>query len=100
MSSNVDLYLYDSKFRQLAVSRKTGIAAESITKSLTAGTYYVKATLAGRDNTDYSLNFNINPAAFKSGSLQLFGASGPLTSGSDSMLSNDPLKKNQGMLAS
>ena len=102
MTSNVNLYLYDSKSKQLAASAKAGNAADSITKTLAAGTYYVKATLAGKDNTDYSLNFNIDPAAFKSGSLRLFGAATPLTGGADTALtgSNDPLKKNQGMLAS
>jgi autotransporter passenger strand-loop-strand repeat protein len=102
MNSNVDLYLYDSKFRQLAASRKTGNAAEIISKALQAGTYYVKTTLAGKDNTDYNLSFNIDSTAFKSGGLQLFGgASSPLTSGADiALTNNDQLKKNQGMLAS
>ncbi|MHB9138486.1 MAG: pre-peptidase C-terminal domain-containing protein, partial [Victivallaceae bacterium] len=70
LSSNVDLYLYDSKFKQLAMSRIAGNAAESIAKALAAGTYYVKATLAGKSNTEYNLNFNIDSSAFKSGSLQ------------------------------
>ena len=100
ITSDVNLYLYDGKNRQLAASAKTGSTAESISKTLLAGTYYVKATLAGKANTSYALNFNINPAAFKSGSLQLFSASSPLTGSSDSALSADPMKKNQGMLAS
>ena len=103
MASNVNLYLYDSKSKQLAASAKTGNADESISKTLAAGLYYVKATLAGTDNTYYNLNFNIDPAAFKSGSLRLFGPPGaPINNGSDAALTggNDPLKKNQGVLAS
>ena len=100
MSSNVNLYLYDGKNRQLAASVKPGNTVDSITKTLAAGTYYVKATLAGRDNTNYSLSFNIDPAAFKSSSLKLFSASSPLSGSDASLGSNDPLKKNQGMLAS
>jgi hypothetical protein len=101
INSNVDLFLYDSKFRQLEMSRNTGNSAESITKLLAAGTYYVKATLAGKDNTNYTLTFNIDPMTFKSGGLQLFSASSPLTGSSDaSPASNDPLKKSPGMLAS
>ncbi|MFA6102926.1 MAG: PPC domain-containing protein, partial [Victivallaceae bacterium] len=96
MNSNVNLYLYDSKNKQLAASAKSGNTAESITKTLAAGTYYVKATLAGKENTDYILNFNIDPAAFKTGSLGLTGA---LTGSADTG-SSDPLKKNNGLLAS
>ncbi|MHB9138981.1 MAG: pre-peptidase C-terminal domain-containing protein, partial [Victivallaceae bacterium] len=100
LKSNVNLYLYDGKKRQIAASANAGNSNESIIKNLAAGTYYVAAKLTGKDNTDYSLAFNIDPAAFKAGSLKMFGSSSPLTSGSDSALSADPLKKNQGMLAS
>ncbi|MFA6100871.1 MAG: pre-peptidase C-terminal domain-containing protein [Victivallaceae bacterium] len=95
INSNVNLYLYDSKNKQQAASAKSGNTDESITKTLTAGKYYVKATLAGKENTDYILNFNIDPAAFKTGSL---GLTGPLTGSADTG-SSDPLKKNNGLLA-
>ncbi|MHB9139812.1 MAG: PPC domain-containing protein, partial [Victivallaceae bacterium] len=100
--SNIDLYLYDSKFKQIAISRNAGNAAESITKALAAGTaYYVKAALAAKSaNTSYALNFNIEQTAFKSNSLQLFSSASPLAGSSDSEISADLLKKNQGMLAS
>ncbi|MHB9139519.1 MAG: PPC domain-containing protein, partial [Victivallaceae bacterium] len=102
LSSNVNLYLYDNKGKQLAVSAKTGAAAESITKSLAAGTYYVKATLTGTANTAYDLNLNIDPSAFKTGSLQLFSSSSTLSNSSDTALagSDDAMKKNLGLLAS
>jgi autotransporter passenger strand-loop-strand repeat protein len=96
MNSNVNLYLYDSKNKQLAASAKGGNSDESIIRTLAAGTYYVKATLAGKENTDYILNFNIDPAAFKAGSLGLTGA---LSGGADTG-GSDPLKKNNGLLAS
>ncbi len=99
MTSNVNLYLYDSKNKQLAASAKSGNADESITKTLAAGKYYVKATLAGKENTDYSLNFGIDPSAFKTGSLQLSSAASPLTGSADTTL-GDTLKKDQGLLAS
>ncbi len=99
MSSNVNMYLYDSKSRQLAASAKSGNTDESISKTLAAGKYYVKATLAGKENTDYSLNFGIDPAAFKPGSLLLSGAASPLTGGADAS-QTDPLKKINGLLAS
>ena len=100
LSSNVNLYLYDSNGKQLALSAKAGNADESISKALKSGIYFAKATLAGKDNTAYNLDFVASPAAFKAGSLKMFSASSPLTSGADTGLSNDPLKKNQGMLAS
>ena len=96
MNSNVNLYLYDRKNKQQAASAKSGNSDESITKTLAAGKYYVKATLAGKENTDYILNFNIDPSAFKTGSL---GLTGPLTGSADTG-SSDPLKKNNGLLAS
>ena len=99
MTSNVNMYLYDSKSRQLAASAKSGNTDESITKTLAAGKYYVKATLAGKENTDYSLNFGIDPSAFKTGSLQLSSAASPLTGSADAS-QTDPLKKNNGLLAS
>jgi autotransporter passenger strand-loop-strand repeat protein len=100
MSSNVNMYLYDSKNKQLAASAKSGNTDESITKTLAAGKYYVKATLAGKENTDYSLNFGIDPSAFKVGSLQLSSAASPLSGSTDTGLTGDPLKKNNGLLAS
>jgi hypothetical protein len=99
LESNVNMYLYDSKNKQLAASAKSGNTDESITKTLAAGKYYVKATLAGKDNTDYSLNFGIDPSAFKVGSLQLSSAASPLTGSADTTL-GDTLKKDQGLLAS
>jgi hypothetical protein len=100
LKSNADLYLFDSKFKQLAVSGKANSTAENIVKQLGVGTYYVKATLAANAaNTSYELKFSIDPTAFKSGSLQLFSASSPLTGSSDTGLTGDPLKKNHGMLA-
>ena len=100
MTSNVNLYLYDSKNKQLAASAKSGNTDESITKTLAAGKYYVKATLVGKDNTDYSLNFGIDPDAFKVGSLKLSSAASPLSGSTDTGLTGDPLKKNNGLLAS
>jgi hypothetical protein len=101
ITSNVNLYLYDSKNKQLAASAKAGNTDESISRTLTAGTYYVKATLAGKDNTDYSLNFNIDPSAFKTGSLKLFSAASSLTGSSNAVFTgNDPLQKSPGLLAS
>jgi autotransporter passenger strand-loop-strand repeat protein len=99
MTANVNLSLYNSKGKRLAVSAKSGNAAESITRTLAAGTYYARATLAGRDNTDYNLDFNID--VFMPGGLRLFGATGALTGSSDAALTggDDPLKKNQGILA-
>lgn len=100
MSSNADLFLYDGRRRLLAASRKNGSAAENISRTLSAGTYYVRATLTAGNSTDYNLNFDIDPAAFSTGSLKLFGASAPLSGSSDAALDNsDPLKKNPGLLA-
>ncbi len=101
MTSNVNLCLYNSKGARLAVSANSGNIDENITRTLAAGTYYVRATLAGMDNTEYSLNFNIDPAAFKPGSLQLFAATGTRTGSYGTTLtgSDDPLKKSQGILA-
>jgi hypothetical protein len=100
LSSNVNLYLYDNNKKQLATSTKAGDASESITKYLEAGTYYVKATIiTSLSDTFYDLTFNIDPAAFKPGSLLLSGAASPLTGGADAS-QTDPLKKTNGLLAS
>jgi hypothetical protein len=101
LNSDVNLYLYDAGKRQVAASVKIAKADETIAKALKSGTYYVKALLAGKDDTAYSLAFNINPAAIKSGSLQLFSSS-TVPGSSSSLLdsnANDP-RKNYGMLAS
>jgi hypothetical protein len=99
LENNVNLYLYNASGRRLALSAKNGSADESISKPLTAGVYYLQAAIAGSGNTDYNLNFGIDPAAFKVGSLQLFGNALPAVGGSAAALADDPAKKNQGMLA-
>lgn len=100
LNSDVNLYLYDAGKRQVAVSAKIAKADEAIAKALKSGTYYVKALLAGKDDTAYSLAFNIDPAAIKSGSLQLFSSSAGLGSSSSLIDNANDQRKNYGMLAS
>lgn len=102
LSSDVNLYLYDSSKRQIAASAKTGKADEAIAKTLKAGTYYVKTLLAGKDDTAYSLAFSNAITVVKIGSLQLFSSSSTGIGNSSSALdsnANDQ-RKNYGMLAS
>ena len=98
LSSNVNLYLYNAKGNLLAASVKSGNAGENISRTLTAGTYYLNAALAGSNNTNYALNFGVDPSAFKVGSLQLFGSTATVL-GSGGLTADDPTKKNTGMLA-
>jgi hypothetical protein len=101
LSSDVNLYLYDSSKRQIAASAKIGKVNETITKTLKAGTYYVKAMLAGKDNTDYNLAFISAATAINTGSLQLFSSSSVHGSSSSALDSNaNDQRKNYGILAS
>lgn len=101
LSSNVNLYLYNSQHKLVAYSAQNGTSDESIAKTLDAGTYYARASLAGKDNTSYSLSFDVDSVS--SGSLNLFTAtSSPELSGSTHIIdsSNGQQKKIQGVLAS
>ncbi|MFA6102933.1 MAG: pre-peptidase C-terminal domain-containing protein [Victivallaceae bacterium] len=96
--SNVNLYIYDSKHKQVASSTQPGLNPESIDSgagNMDAGIYYVKVMLAGTAATEYDLNFNLNQSI----SRQIIGAAGPLTGSADTS-GGDPLKKNNGLLAS
>lgn len=44
LSADIDLALYDSGGQRIGLSEKAGTAAESILRSLTAGTYYIGIT--------------------------------------------------------
>ena len=96
--SNVNLYIYDSKHKLVESSTQPGLNPESIDSgagNVDAGIYYVKVMLAGTAATEYDLNFNLT----QPGSLRIIGAAGTLT-GSAETSGGDPLKKNNGLLAS
>ena len=99
-TSDINLFVYNSNHKQVAASTKTGLTGEQVTGKLKIGTYYFKVMLAGTAATEYNLNFNLTPPAVAAGGLQLFSSASPLTGSSDAIGSSDPLKKNQGMLAS
>ena len=103
-SADINLFVYNSMGKLVASSTKTGLTNELITGKMNAGTFYFKVLLAGTAATEYNLNFSLtapSASAVKPNSLQLFSNSSPLTGSSDAALTgnNDPLKKNQGMLA-
>ncbi len=95
-ASNINLYVYDYKHKLVTSSTKSGLNPESIDSGagkINAGTYYVKVMLAGTASTEYDLNFNLT----QPGGLSL---SGSLTGSADTGLTGEPLKKDQGILAS
>ncbi len=112
LSGGANLSLLNSSGKVLKTTA-TGTADESITQTLQAGNYFVKVapgakvtaagyTLTSTENylTAALSGNNLNASAFKTGSLQLFSSSSPLSGSSDATLtagSNDLLKK--GLLA-
>ena len=62
LRNNADLGLYDSNGVLLASSTRTGTLSESISRTLTAGTYYVRSLAIGGDTT-YTLGMTFTPTA-------------------------------------
>jgi subtilisin family serine protease len=57
LSSDIDLYLYNSQGTRLAASDKSGASSESISLTLDAGTYYVLVAPWRSAISTYSLSF-------------------------------------------
>jgi subtilisin family serine protease len=57
LSSDIDLYLYNSQGTRLAASDKSGTSSESISLALDAGTYYVLVAPWRSAISNYSLSF-------------------------------------------
>jgi hypothetical protein len=57
---NADLYLLDSSGATVASSTRSGTLAESISRTLTPGTYYVRTNAVGGDST-YALGMTFTP---------------------------------------
>ncbi|MBB6219029.1 hypothetical protein HNQ80_005207 [Anaerosolibacter carboniphilus] len=55
-SADLDLYLFDANKTLIASSRKTGSSSESISKTVSAGTYYVRAVFFTGSPASYTLN--------------------------------------------
>jgi hypothetical protein len=67
LRSVADLGLYDSAGTLLASSTRTGTLPESISRTLAAGTYYVRAVGAVGAETTYTLGMSFTPTAAASG---------------------------------
>jgi hypothetical protein len=63
---NADLYLYNASGTQLASSTGSGTQTDSIARTLTPGTYYVR-TLAVSGDTTYTLGMTFTPTAGAAG---------------------------------
>ncbi len=63
MSDNADLYLRNSRGKVIKNSKNNGTAAESISRILSPGDYYIQVkTRIKRDATDYYLGFELEDA--------------------------------------
>jgi len=67
LRANADLALLNSAGTVLQSSANTGTTSESITRTLTAGTYYVRTT--GSSDTTYTLAMTYTPTAGAEGDL-------------------------------
>jgi len=62
MGANADAQLLNSGGTVLATSALNGTAAESISRALSAGTYYARVYPRSGNNTNYTLDLSLTPA--------------------------------------
>ncbi|MFN9545991.1 MAG: glycoside hydrolase family 9 protein [Cyanobacteriota bacterium] len=84
LSANADVQLLNSAGSLLASSTKTGTSPESISRSLSAGSYGVRVYPLSGNSTNYSLDLSLTPADAAGNSLAAARTLGSLV-GSQSM---------------
>jgi serine protease len=68
MSADADLFLFDSAGNRLGISNQLGNISESISRVLSAGTYYVLAQSFAGSSTAYNFSINASGVAVDPGS--------------------------------
>jgi hypothetical protein len=77
LTDNVDLMLLNSSGTRLAYSKHTGTSVERFTKTLKAGTYYIRVLSSGTTSTPYRLRIDVTTPVTKVQSLPPLIASAP-----------------------